>query len=314
MAENLSYFQYFHLINFQLARRMLWWPKMRPWPCAPGGWNSASVGPWKSRSATMWRYVLRCGVIAFSDCYIASPGQETSWTFSACWCPLRLKRQPWSMLNASWRTSSRRPKPPFMPLRVTWLTMISLMLGGSWHHGCGDTPNAQHCCLRVGHETIYLSGSVRLLRYWEPVFRPVCYYHSLSAQFTKPERPPRSIWQLRYCRCYYKEIRNRAKANLWASPGKLDELRHDIQQKTQALSVDELCLRTTSRSLETVADRNAYMAARTGTPSRNLPPSSHARRRTQGAQSARHEVSAHESARNEVLRQQEALRLNQSVA
>lgn len=107
--------------------------------------------------------------------------------------------------------------------------------------------------------------------------------------------------------------RNRAKANLSASPGKLDELRHDIQQKTQALSVDELCLRTTSRSLETVADRNAYMAARTGTPSRNLPPSSHARRRTQGAQSARHEVSAHESARNEVLRQQEALRLNQSV-
>ena len=154
MAENLSYFQYFHLINFQLAHRMLWWPKMRPWPCAPGGWNSASVGPWKSRSATMWRYVLRCGVIAFSDCYIASPGQETSWTFSACWCPPRLKRQPWSMLNASSRTSSRRPKPPFMPLRVTWLTMISLMLGGSWHQGCGDTPNARHCCLRVGHETI----------------------------------------------------------------------------------------------------------------------------------------------------------------
>lgn len=97
------------------------------------------------------------------------------------------------------------------------------------------------------------------------------------------------------------------------SRGKLDELRHDIQMKTQALSVDELCLRTTSRSLETVADRNAYVA-RSGTPTnRNLPPSSHARRRTQGAQAARHEVSAHESARNEVLRQQEALRLNQSV-
>ena len=78
------------------------------------------------------------------------------------------------------------------------------MLGGSLHHGCGDTPNAQHCCMRVGHETI--SDSVRLLRYWEPVFRPVCYYHSLSAQFTKPERPPRSIWQLRYRRCYYIEI------------------------------------------------------------------------------------------------------------
>ena len=79
--------------------------------------------------------------------------------------------------------------------------------------------------------------------------------------------------------------------------------------------MDELCLRTTSRSLETVADRNAYMAARSGTPnSRNLPPSSHARRRTQGAQAARHEVSAHESARNEVVRQQEALRLNQSAS
>lgn len=111
-----------------------------------------------------------------------------------------------------------------------------------------------------------------------------------------------------------KEFIKKTKATIHALESKLDELRHDIQQKTQALSVDELCLRTTSRSLETVADRNAYMAARSGTPnSRNLPPSSHARRRTQGAQAARHEVSAHESARNEVVRQQEALRLNQSA-
>lgn len=310
MAENLSYFQYFHIIYFQLARRMLWWPKMRPWPCAPGGWNSASVGPWKSRSATMWRYVLRCGAIAFSDCYIASPGQETSWTFSACWCPPRLKRQPWSMLNASSRTSSRRPKPPFMPLRVTWLTMISLMLGGSWHHGCGDTPNAQHCCLRVGHETISIRFCQTASLLGTSI--PTCLLLSfiVSPIHKAWEAPKVNLTVMLSSLLLY---RNRAKANLSASPGKLDELRHDIQQKTQALSVDELCLRTTSRSLETVADRNAYMAARTGTPSRNLPPSSHARRRTQGAQSARHEVSAHESARNEVLRQQEALRLNQSV-
>jgi hypothetical protein len=65
----------------------------------------------------------------------------------------------------------------------------------------------------------------------------------------------------------------------------------------QALSVDELCLRTTSRSLETVADRSSYLRSCLRPSSRNLPPSS-PRRRPGGAQSARHEVAAQESFRH----------------
>eukprot|EP00913_Durusdinium_trenchii_P009398 g8833.t1 len=94
----------------------------------------------------------------------------------------------------------------------------------------------------------------------------------------------------------------KTKATIHALETKLEELRHDIQVKTQALSVDELCLRTTSRSLETVSDRSTRPS---GSPSYASRPASQARRRTQGAQAARHEVSVHESARNEVLRQQD---------
>ncbi|CAL1162795.1 unnamed protein product, partial [Cladocopium goreaui] len=109
-----------------------------------------------------------------------------------------------------------------------------------------------------------------------------------------------------------KECIKKTQATINALDQKLEELRHDIQQKTQALSVDELCLRTTSRSLETVADRSSYLRSCLRPSSRNLPPSS-PRRRPGGAQSARHEVAAQESFRNEVLRQKEALRLNQSA-
>ncbi|CAK9006494.1 Probable voltage-dependent N-type calcium channel subunit alpha-1B (DOE-4) (Voltage-gated calcium channel subunit alpha Cav2.2) [Durusdinium trenchii] len=109
-----------------------------------------------------------------------------------------------------------------------------------------------------------------------------------------------------------KDFIKKTKATIHALETKLEELRHDIQVKTQALSVDELCLRTTSRSLETVSDRSTFMRP-SGSPSYASRPASQARRRTQGAQAARHEVSVHESARNEVLRQQEALRLNQSA-
>eukprot|EP00434_Breviolum_minutum_P001204 symbB.v1.2.001053.t1/scaffold33.1/size517934/5 len=48
-----------------------------------------------------------------------------------------------------------------------------------------------------------------------------------------------------------KEFIKKTQATITCLENKLEELRHDIQQKTQALSVDELCLRTTSRSLET---------------------------------------------------------------
>ena len=112
-----------------------------------------------------------------------------------------------------------------------------------------------------------------------------------------------------------KEFIKKTQATITCLENKLEELRHDIQQKTQALSVDELCLRTTSRSLETVADRSMYFRSlRPG--SRNLPPST-APARQRGDRlhgpSARHEVAAQESFRNEVQRQKEALRLNQSA-
>jgi len=110
-----------------------------------------------------------------------------------------------------------------------------------------------------------------------------------------------------------KEFIKKTQATITCLENKLEELRHDIQQKTQALSVDELCLRTTSRSLETVADRSMYFRSlRPG--SRNLPPSTApARQRRFDKPSARHEVAAQESLRNEIQRQKEALRLNQSA-
>jgi chromosome segregation ATPase len=77
---------------------------------------------------------------------------------------------------------------------------------------------------------------------------------------------------------------------------KLEEVRHDIDQKTQALSVDEMCLRTTQKSLKTVADRAAS----------NRPNSA----RLLGTTSA-HQAAAHESTRNEANRQKEAERMNQ---
>lgn len=43
-----------------------------------------------------------------------------------------------------------------------------------------------------------------------------------------------------------KEFIKKTRAAITSLEGKLEELRYDIQQKSQALSVDELCLRTTS--------------------------------------------------------------------
>lgn len=111
-----------------------------------------------------------------------------------------------------------------------------------------------------------------------------------------------------------KEFIKKTRAAITSLEGKLEELRYDIQQKSQALSVDELCLRTTSRSLETVSERSTFLrqggqGASSGcSGSRNLPSKIRG-----GAQSARHEVASQEGSRNEILRQQEALRLNQSA-
>eukprot|EP00438_Fugacium_kawagutii_P017185 Skav215699 [mRNA] locus=scaffold3538:118124:119116:+ [translate_table: standard] len=108
-----------------------------------------------------------------------------------------------------------------------------------------------------------------------------------------------------------KEFIKKTQATVSCLESKLEELHHDIQQKSQALSVDELCLRTTSRSLEAVSERSTFLRQQgsvAGSSTRNLPPKAH-----RGAQAARHEVAWHEGSRNEVLRQQEALRLNQSA-
>eukprot|EP00435_Cladocopium_sp_Y103_P047429 s103_g13.t3 len=108
-----------------------------------------------------------------------------------------------------------------------------------------------------------------------------------------------------------KDFIKKTRAAITSLEGKLEELRYDIQQKSQALSVDELCLRTTSRSLETVSERSTFLrqGASSGcSGSRNLPSKIRG-----GAQLARHEVASQEGSRNEILRQQEALRLNQSA-
>ena len=97
-----------------------------------------------------------------------------------------------------------------------------------------------------------------------------------------------------------KDFIKKTKATISALESKLDELRHDIQQKSQALSVDELCLRTTSRSLESVSERSGRSFNRS-------------RAIRNGSQAARQEVASQEGSRNEILRQQEALRLNQSA-
>lgn len=66
--------------------------------------------------------------------------------------------------------------------------------------------------------------------------------------------------------------------------------------------MDELCLRTTSRSLETLSqERSTFGRGQASSRSRAF------------AAHARHEVATQEAARNEVLRQQDALKLNQSA-
>lgn len=61
----------------------------------------------------------------------------------------------------------------------------------------------------------------------------------------------------------------------------------------QALSVDELCLRTTSRSLEQIVDRSAFLRTAGG----NLPPARGGSRGTARGADARREVTALESFR-----------------
>lgn len=95
----------------------------------------------------------------------------------------------------------------------------------------------------------------------------------------------------------------RTKAAIGVLEGKLDEVNQDVAQKVQALGVDEMCLRTTNRSFQTVVERSPE--ARSASSSR-VPT---ATRRT-----SKHDIAIHESTRNEVARQQEAVRLSHSAA
>lgn len=100
-----------------------------------------------------------------------------------------------------------------------------------------------------------------------------------------------------------KEAIKKTKSTIAALESKLEEVRHDIQQKAQALSVDEMCLRSTQRSFQDVAQRTSSTLAS----ARNSPAHANSRR------SPRHDVALHESNRNEVHRQQDAVKLGQSA-
>mmetsp|Transcript_122339 Transcript_122339/g.346884 ORF Transcript_122339/g.346884 Transcript_122339/m.346884 type:complete len:448 (+) Transcript_122339:71-1414(+) len=82
----------------------------------------------------------------------------------------------------------------------------------------------------------------------------------------------------------------------------LAELRHDIEHKTSALNVDEMCLRTTQRSFQAVVER---------TSPKQLPTST--RLQASAKMSPSHQRSQHDTGKNEVKRQQQAVRLNQKA-
>jgi len=85
--------------------------------------------------------------------------------------------------------------------------------------------------------------------------------------------------------------------------GKLKEVRHDIEHKTQALGIDETCLRTTQKSFALMAERSRPFSNPPGRPGGALK-----------SLNSKTPFALSESARNETLRQQEAARLNVSAA
>jgi chromosome segregation ATPase len=84
--------------------------------------------------------------------------------------------------------------------------------------------------------------------------------------------------------------------------GKLKEVRHDLDHKTQALSIDETCLRSTMRSYQTVMELTGRAAM---SPAGRVPIG----HRNNGAQAA-----MQESHKNELSRQQGTSKLNQAAA
>mmetsp|Transcript_33632 Transcript_33632/g.94467 ORF Transcript_33632/g.94467 Transcript_33632/m.94467 type:complete len:453 (+) Transcript_33632:106-1464(+) len=90
----------------------------------------------------------------------------------------------------------------------------------------------------------------------------------------------------------------RTKVTIHDLEEKLEEVRHDIGEKKQALSVDEMCLRNTKRSYQTVLDRT--------------PPPGGTGRMSTTQKTYSTSLPLHESSRNESNRIQEAERLSQS--
>jgi len=99
------------------------------------------------------------------------------------------------------------------------------------------------------------------------------------------------------------EAVRRTKAMITDLEGKLKDVRHDLDHKTQALGIDETCLRTTQRSYQTMMELTPRAPA--GSPAGRLPFAGRA---------AVAQASLQESSRNELNRQQEAVRLGQHAA
>lgn len=96
---------------------------------------------------------------------------------------------------------------------------------------------------------------------------------------------------------------NRTKNTINVLEDKLADMTHDIEQKTQALGIDEMCLRATHRSFQQTLDRTPRSMSLGG--ATRLP--------SQAKKTNQHQVAMHESTKNEVSRQQEAVRLNASA-
>lgn len=113
------------------------------------------------------------------------------------------------------------------------------------------------------------------------------------------------------CQRKLAEACRKTKQTIAALENKLSDINQDLDQKHQALSVDEMCLRTTHRSWQTVVQRTPLQrTANPGAPT--SPPErmpSAGRKRTTSAQ-----VAMLEGNRNEMQRQQEATKLCQAVA
>jgi len=95
----------------------------------------------------------------------------------------------------------------------------------------------------------------------------------------------------------------RTKNTIHELEGKLKEVRHDIEHKTQALGIDETCLRTTQRSFALMAERSRPFSNPPGRPSGMTK-----------SLNSKTPFALSESSRNETVRQQEAARLNVSAA